>query len=177
MSRAGAVIEHPLLRERLAELEKLEADRIFCCHGIGHLLDVARLAYIFALERGYDIDKELIYATALLHDIGRSTQYKEGIPHAEAGLEPALEVLSDCGFSKAESVMALLAIASHSDESRDCRDEVKALLPDQDCDGEAALRLQEIIYDGDKLSRDCFRCKAEKECKWDENMKKKTISW
>lgn len=177
MSRAGAVIEHPLFRERLSELEELEKDRIYCRHGFGHLLDAARLAYIFALERGYDIDKDLIYATALLHDIGRSTQYKKGIPHAEAGVEPALRVLLDCGFTETEAAMALLAIASHSDESRTCVEAVQALLPGQEYDSEIAGRLQEIIYDGDKLSRDCFRCKAEKECKWDENMKKKTISW
>ncbi len=177
MSRAGAVLKHPLFLERLSELEELEKDRIYCHHGIGHLLDAARLAYIFALERGYGIDKDLIYATALLHDIGRSTQYKEGIPHAEAGVEPALEVLLDCGFSKSEAAMALLAIASHSDESRACLEAVECFLPEQEYDRALAFQLQEIIYDGDKLSRDCFRCKAEKECKWDENMKKKTISW
>ena len=83
--------------ERLAEYEK---DRIFCRHGMEHLLDVARIAYIENLENNRGISKEIIYGAALLHDIGRYLQYTEGIPHEKAGEELALEILKDSGFSK-----------------------------------------------------------------------------
>ena len=43
---------------------------------MGHLLDVARLAWIFNLEANQEISKERIYAAALLHDIGRHIQYE-----------------------------------------------------------------------------------------------------
>lgn len=49
---------------------KKKKDRIFCGHDMGHLLDVARLAWIFNLEANQEISKERIYAAALLHDIG-----------------------------------------------------------------------------------------------------------
>ena len=36
-----------------------------------HFLDVARLAWIAGLEQGLGLDKEIVYAAALLHDIGK----------------------------------------------------------------------------------------------------------
>ena len=67
--------------EHLAEYEK---NRIFCRHGMDHLMDVARIAYIENLEKNCGISKEIIYGAALLHDIGRYLQYTEGIPHERA---------------------------------------------------------------------------------------------
>ncbi len=75
MTRVNAIWQHPLYQQNLKDLIHLEADRIFCRHTPEHFLDVARLAYIFALERGLDCSRELIYCTALLHDIGRVRQY------------------------------------------------------------------------------------------------------
>ena len=77
MTRVNAIWQHPLYQQNLKDLIHLEADRIFCRHTPEHFLDVARLAYIFALERGLNCSRELIYCTALLHDIGRVRQYRE----------------------------------------------------------------------------------------------------
>ena len=52
MKRVQEIWEHPLYQQNLKELTQLEADRIFCRHTPEHFLDVARLAYIFSLERG-----------------------------------------------------------------------------------------------------------------------------
>ena len=52
MTRVNAIWQHPLYQQNLKDLIHLEADRIFCRHTPEHFLDVARLAYIFALERG-----------------------------------------------------------------------------------------------------------------------------
>lgn len=84
MKRVQEIWEHPLYQQNLKELTRLEADRIFCRHTPEHFLDVARLAYIFSLERGISCPRELIYCTALLHDIGRAEQYTVGTPHDEA---------------------------------------------------------------------------------------------
>lgn len=81
MTRVNAIWQHPLYQQNLKDLIHLEADRIFCRHTPEHFLDVARLAYIFALERGLDCSRELIYCTALLHDIGRVRQYMDGTSH------------------------------------------------------------------------------------------------
>ena len=101
MERVNAICRHKLWRESVDEIARLEQDRAFCRHDRAHFLDVARLAYIENLERGLGVDKELIYAAALLHDIGRHLQYAKNIPHDEAGAQLAEIIMADCGFSPA----------------------------------------------------------------------------
>lgn len=71
MKRIQAVYSHPLYQKQFALLTNAEKDRIFCRHTMEHFLDVARLMYLYNLEEHAGLDKELIYAAALLHDIGR----------------------------------------------------------------------------------------------------------
>ena len=52
---------------------------------------------------------------------------------------------------------------------------VKAILTHRKGDGDGELA--EIIYDADKLSRDCLFCRAEAECNWSEEKKNKKILW
>ena len=117
MTRVNRIRNHPLYRESLHNIEKLEQERIFCGHNAQHLLDTARLAYIENLELNLGISKEMIYAAALLHDIGRGLQYTEGIPHHEGGVKLAAPILKDCGFTDAESEEILEAIGGHRDTS------------------------------------------------------------
>ena len=67
MDRVNAVICHPLYLEYYHRLERAEKERIFCRHQMSHLLDVARIAYIRNLEKGYGFRKDVIYAAAVLH--------------------------------------------------------------------------------------------------------------
>ena len=71
MKRVDKVMNHPVFRENMEKIEQAELDRFFCRHGLQHILDVARIFYILALEQKLNADKELIYATAVIHDIGR----------------------------------------------------------------------------------------------------------
>ena len=96
ISKCQRIIEHPLYRQELEKIEKCEADRIFCNHSFNHFMDVARIAYILNLERNFSLSRNIIYAAALLHDIGRAKQYIEGIPHEEAGAEISKVILTDC---------------------------------------------------------------------------------
>ena len=66
MDRVNAVICHPLYLEYYHRLERAEKERIFCRHQMSHLLDVARIAYIRNLEKGYGFRKDVIYAAAVL---------------------------------------------------------------------------------------------------------------
>ena len=93
--------------------DECEKERVYCRHGYDHLLAVARLGYIFSLERGYGIDKEILYATALLHDIGRWEQYLNGTPHDIAGARIADEILLRAGFDLTEREVITAAILSH----------------------------------------------------------------
>lgn len=151
MTRVNRILAHPLFREKTAQIEELEKDRIFCRHGMEHLLAVARLSYIYNLEENLHISKELIYAVALLHDIGRGEQYLSGVPHDRAGLAWAGTVLTDCGFSQEEKERVLTAIGCHRSPE---------IATERNLSG--------ILYRADKESRPCFCCPAAALCNWPE---------
>ena len=153
------VWEHPLYQQNLKDLTRLEADRVFCRHTPEHFLDVARLAYIFALERKLNCSRELIYCTALLHDIGRAEQYITGTPHDEAGVRIAETILSDLDFSSEEKEAILSAIEEHRSS------------------GKETSILSQLIYEADKKSRNCFLCEAEPQCYWSPQKKNMTIQY
>ena len=152
MKKVNAILAHPLYRECYARLEELEKDRIFCRHQMTHLLDVARIAYISNMEQGLGIEKEVIYAAALLHDIGKYVQYEDGTPHEQSGEKIASEILGSLSekdaFSDEENRMILTAIRGH-----------RRLREDADV-------LENLLYTSDKASRMCFACPAEGECDW-----------
>ena len=158
MKRVWDIISHPSYQENLQKNIEAEKDRIFCVHDIQHFIDVARLAYIFKLERGYHVSKELIYATAFLHDIGKWLQYEEGLPHEVTSVWQAEEILVDAGFSEEEQEMIRNAIHFHRK-------------------GNGSSELDEIIYDADKMSRNCYACKAKESCNWIEEKKNLKVMW
>lgn len=167
MARVQNIFRHPLYQESLEKIRKAEKERIFCGHDMTHFLDVARLAYMFSLERGYEPSKEEIYAAALLHDIGRWRQYLDGTPHERASAEIAEGILLESGFSEAESGRILAAILSH----RGAKGRLES-------SGENdAEQLSEVLYDADKLSRPCYACSARRECDWSEKKKNLQILW
>ena len=159
MKRVQAVWEHPLYQQNLKDLTRLEADRVFCRHTPEHFLDVARLSYIFALERKLNCSRELIYCTALLHDIGRAEQYTTGTPHDEAGARIAETILSDLDFSSEEKESILSAIEEHRSS------------------GKETSILSQLICEADKKSRNCFLCEAEPQCYWSPQKKNMTIQY
>ena len=158
MDRVNQIWKHPLYQTELHKLQLLEADREFCRHTPEHFLDVARLAYIRALEENYAVSKELIYCTALLHDIGRARQYEDGTPHDEAGAVIAEQILKELGFSPEEIQAIVSAIRGHRAETNQ-------------------TILGQLIYRADKKSRNCFSCKAEPECYWSSAKKNMTIQY
>lgn len=158
MDRVNQIWKHPLYQTELHKLQLLEADREFCRHTPKHFLDVARLAYIRALEENYSVSKELIYCTALLHDIGRARQYEDGTPHDEAGAVIAEQILKELGFSPEEIQAIVSAIRGHRAETNQ-------------------TILGQLIYRADKKSRNCFSCKAEPECYWSSAKKNMTIQY
>lgn len=159
--RLSYIYSHPLYISSYQRLEELEKERIFCRHQMNHLLDVARIAYILDLKTNLGISQELIYASALLHDIGKSRQYEEGIPHETAGAKIARQILEDMppdlSFSDDEKRQIITAINGH----RRLRDDPEPL--------------EALLYHSDKLSRTCFSCPAESECNWNNKKKNKEL--
>lgn len=147
---------HPLFQEYYDRLKEAERGRRFCRHQMEHLLDVARIAYILNLEQKLGIRKEVIYAAALLHDIGKYRQYAEGIPHELASVKIAEKILEDLpypAFTDEEKQEILKAIRGH-----------RRMHDDMD-------ELERLLYISDKKSRQCFACEAEPECSWSEEKK------
>lgn len=158
MERIDRICRHPLWRESVDAIRELERDRVFCRHDTAHFLDVARLAYIENLEKSLGIPREQIYAAALLHDIGRHLQYREGIPHDRASAMLAETILQDCGFSEAERTEILAAILQH-----------------RTAETAAGDNLAGLLYRADKASRACLFCTADADCNWSETRKNRTI--
>lgn len=141
------IYDNSKYKDYIGRIEILEADRIYCHHDVNHFMDVARIAVIIAMEENIHISRELIYAAALLHDIGRFVQYENGTPHEKASVGLAREILDECFFDEEEKALILTAIAQHGNE---------------DISGEKSLT--GVIYRADKLSRKCYCCKAIDTC-------------
>ena len=161
MKRVNAIFRHPLYQTYYRRLEEAEQGRIFCRHQMTHRLDVARIAYIRSLEEGLGVDREVIYAAAVLHDIGKVLQYKEGKPQEITGEKTGAEILAsrtgENAFSETEKTMILTAIRG----PRKLRDQPEVL--------------ERLLYESDKASRMCFVCPAEPQCDWNEEKKNKEI--
>lgn len=157
MVRINTILQNKEYKSNLEKNMQAETDRIFCKHDIQHFLDVARIAYILNLEGELGYRKDLIYAAALLHDIGKWKQYLEKIPHSKSSAEVAQEILPQCGFEENEILQIVEAILSHT------------------CYNIIDNSFRYLLYKSDKLSRNCFLCPAIRDCKWENESKNSQI--
>lgn len=149
MERVQRLLSDPHFRDYLRLTEQHEEQRSFCRHNLSHLLDVARIAWILCLERKLEIARPLVYAAALLHDIGRFLQYEDDSKdHAKESALLAAPLLIRHGFSEAEKEAVLQAIKAHRQPPCELADPLSALLAE-----------------ADDLSRCCFECAAQAECR------------
>lgn len=160
MERIDRILKHDLFLFHLRANEAAEAQRCFCRHNMVHFLDVARIGTIISYEERLSLDREWIYAAALLHDMGKHVQYENGTPHELASGEIAPVILRDCGFSDKETAVITDAILSHRDVSV-----------------QEEKNLRGILYRADKASRACFACKAETDCNWKNGKKNLQIKY
>lgn len=157
--RINAILYNHKFLSYITKNENCEIDRIFCHHDLSHFLDVARISYILNLENNLNYPKDIIYGAALLHDIGRWKQYEEGISHDAASADLASDILEESGYSKQEINAIVEAISNH----RKTYDDKNSL--------------SYIIYFSDKASRNCFSCKAARECNWPNEKKNNIIKY
>ena len=157
MKRVNKILNDKLYIETLKKIEEVETTREFCKHNFQHFIDMARISYIRMLEEGLHYDKEIIYAIGVLHDIGRYEEYKNGIPHHIASVDIAKIILEDKGFKEEEIQIILKGIYEHRKGSDNI--------------------LGKIVYESDKLSRECYRCKAKDTCNWKEEKKNLKIKY
>ncbi len=160
MNPLDRIINHPLYQEYVDNIKEDEVNRPFCKHDMTHFLDVARIAYILSLEDGVAIDKTLLYATALCHDIGRFKEYREGIGHEIASTSLSYDILLDAGFDEDSITYIQDAIIHHRDAS--IREE---------------KTLRGYIYRADKASRPCHTCSIERSCNWETRKKNLSLTY
>lgn len=148
------ILTHPGFSTRLEQIEQAEIHRKFCCHGLPHLLDVARIMTIMNGEQGGRWAADVLYAAALVHDIGRVAEYAGGGRHEAEGPPIAREILPACGYTDAETALIADAVAKHNRK-----------------DGGGAGNLASLLKAADRLSRPCYACAAREECYWPEEKK------
>lgn len=158
MERVNQILKHPIWKQSLQQNIIAEKERIFCKHNMEHFLDVARIAYIKSLEQNLMIKKDMIYATAILHDIGKFLQYNSGTPHEISSSELAKDILKECGYFEEE-----------------CGTIVKAILEHRKKPEHFSSELSRILYESDKISRNCMFCPAHNDCNWADDKKNKEI--
>ncbi|MDA8229213.1 MAG: HD domain-containing protein [Desulfitobacterium hafniense] len=147
MERINRIVESQQYWDYLKMIEEHERNRVYCNHGFDHAITVARISYIYLLEQGHRFSREIVYASALLHDIGRWVQYENGEDHAIAGVRLAQDILADAGFSTAEIEQIVTGIREHRVHT-----------------GELASPLGNALALADDWARDCRNCKVQDTC-------------
>lgn len=149
LARADKIVKHALFNEAIHLISHEEKDRVYCRHGLPHLMDVARIGCLLIVERELGIKADVMYAAALVHDLGRAMEYKDGTPHDQGSVIYAQTILPECGYKDNEVAQIVMAVAAHRIEN-------------------SGMPLAEVLYEADKKSRLCFACEARDTCKWTE---------
>lgn len=157
MKRLMCIFNDEKYAQYLNAITESEKHRVFCKHHLQHFLDVARISYILNLEENLGFDKEIIYVTSFLHDIGRAKKEHEHRGHDELSWEIADQLLKNYDFSFEEIQLIKEGIIGHRKEE--------------------TSNFSNLIYRADKLSRGCYECSAAKECYWPEEKKNKEIKY
>ena len=92
-------------------------------------------------------------------DVGRQILMTTGRKHHELSVEYAGRILEQCGFSTQENEQICDAIGSHN------------------TDGAEREGLAYVLYNADKLSRNCFDCEASDQCHWLESARNTGIKY
>lgn len=156
MNRVNRILNNKLFKSYLKIINEYEKERIFCLHNIDHFLSVARIMTIQAMQDGISIEHDILYAVALLHDIGRAFEYQNGLDHSHAGALIAIEILDSCLYNSDEITIISSAILNHNNK-------------------EEKNYLHHLLRYADRLSRNCFLCSAKDKCNWPENKKNRGV--
>ncbi|MGL4607160.1 MAG: HD domain-containing protein [Eubacteriaceae bacterium] len=157
MENTNRLFENKDYQSYLNRIHFHEKNRAFCKHNLSHFLDVARIATIKSREAPLSLTRDLIYTTALLHDIGRFQQYEDKTPHEIASHKLATGLIQTLDFSGDEKKIILEAIINHRNPNTE--------------------GFNRIFYESDKLSRSCFGCIEEQNCHWSKEKKNLKINY
>lgn len=160
MERYDCILKNEVYIKCITKTMEYEKTREFGHHDMSHFLDVARVGMLINLTEGYNIPKDMIYAAALLHDVGRAKEYEDGTPHDKGSVMIAEGILKETAYTPEEQSQILIAIGNHRTAS--IRDEKS---------------LSGLLYRADKESRPCYFCQAEPRCNWKSDKKNTELIW
>ncbi|MDO5755636.1 MAG: HD domain-containing protein [Tissierellia bacterium] len=158
MKNTNKIHQMDIIQGKIEKLKILEKDRKFCKHNMEHFLSVARICYILCLENKLPVKKDLIYTTALLHDLGRVEEIIKGVDHDKASVGLAKEVLQYTDFTPSEKEEIIGAIGKHRKT-------------------QVGKDFASYFYQADKLSRTCYECEARNDCYWSSAKKNMEIKY
>lgn len=144
---ADRVLKHKKFQQYLRLNRYCDKKRGLCLHNLQHLLDVARTAYAMSLESGLGLSKDIIYTTALLHDIAKWRQDRYKQDHAFEGARLAEKILEDIGMDPEFVPEIQDAIRRHRKKD------------------ENGSPLAKVLYAADKSCRMCVLCDKVGGCK------------
>ena len=172
------------------------ADGPVCCDRQGNIDESKDPGGSLKDPQEYYKDKEKIYLAGLLHDVGRTQQYKTGEHHLPAGIRKAESLLREIGYPREDSKEILGIIACHSGrcaygtkrietqngvrdsgctpgtQTGDKKHGVENETPKDSC---KEISITYYIKRADHISRNCFSCKAAGTCKWAKNERNETV--
>lgn len=153
LDRVNLILKNKDFLKSYNKIILFESDRIFCKHDMEHFLNVARIMVLKDREFSKaPVDKDIIYALAILHDLGRAEQYESGINHNIAGGELSKEILIKCHYDNEEIQLISSIIINHNEK-------------------QVTSYLSSLLHYADKQSRNCFVCGARDLCKWNDERK------
>jgi uncharacterized protein len=157
MERVNLILQNPSYQTWIIAVNQAEMGRDFCRHGVEHALDVARIAYELWLDNGGNpVAKDIVYAAALLHDVGRWQEYEDPtVDHAEASAELAEPLLLEVGYHPMVAAEIVKAIRLHRKGAQE--------------------GLAQVLYQADKLSRPCYLCPSRRKCNWSADKQNKIL--
>lgn len=155
------ILENKEYKFYIEKINELEKDRIYCGHGLNHFFTVAKICIVLARECGIDVDEDIVYGAALLHDLGRYDINTDN--HEVVSCKLAEKILPECGYEPIKILEIVDLITSH--RGRYFISEILQLRKTKQLD------LKECFKVADQISRKCFECRAIDSCKWKEEEK------
>lgn len=168
LDRINGIINNPEFQDWIVANNQAEYGSEYCRHGLEHAFDVARIAYELWLDsKGNPLAKDIVYAAALLHDIGYWSKFEN--LHEEHDNDDC-----DCGChnhdhqKEEQETPAQVAAALAEDILFDAgyhpaviAEIQKAILNMETEKGEG---LSVILRKANQLSRPCFLCPMRENC-------------
>lgn len=134
--------------------KKIESYMLSCindgAHDCQHMYRI--LYHALDIARNYDVDKDVLIAAGLLHDIGRDAQFRNPkLDHAVVGAEMAYEFLIEIGWpqDKAQHVKACISTHRYRNNNPPISMEAKILFDADKLDATGTLGIaRTLAYKG-----------------------------